>query len=112
VWGQTSKIYLDAQRRPASRYIATFPLTGYMFGGGALHGVNTREWVVPGAWATLEQDFRRHPPVYIVDLLFDPKNAPYPMRDFPILAKLLAERYQPVARTTEGVVYRMRDAFP
>ena len=29
-------------------------------------------------------------------------------RDFPILAKLLAEYYEPVARTDEGVVYRMR----
>src|ERR1051326_6242466 len=32
VWGQAPKIYLDARRRPASRYITTFPLTGYIFG--------------------------------------------------------------------------------
>src|SRR5213595_1392790 len=30
VWGQTPEIYLDAYRRPASRYITTFPLTGYV----------------------------------------------------------------------------------
>jgi hypothetical protein len=56
VWGQTSKIYLDAHRRPASRYIETFPLTGFVF-GGAIPGFDTRSRVLPGAWATLMQDF-------------------------------------------------------
>jgi 4-amino-4-deoxy-L-arabinose transferase-like glycosyltransferase len=107
VWGHAPNIYLESQRRPACRYILTFPLTGYVF-GGPLPGVDTRKWIVPGAWMTLEQDFRRHPPAYIVDLRFDPKNAPYPVRDFPILARVLAERYRPVAQTAEGVLYRMR----
>jgi hypothetical protein len=30
------------------------------------------------------------------------------VKDFPILAKLLAERYEPVVDTAEGVIYRMR----
>jgi hypothetical protein len=30
------------------------------------------------------------------------------VKNFPILAKLLAEHYQPVARTVEGMIYRMR----
>ena len=30
VWGQSEGIYLDAHRRPACRYITTFPLTGYV----------------------------------------------------------------------------------
>jgi 4-amino-4-deoxy-L-arabinose transferase-like glycosyltransferase len=29
VWGQAARVYAEAERRPASRYIATFPLTGY-----------------------------------------------------------------------------------
>src|SRR5438045_6759705 len=33
VWSQSPEIYADAQRRPACRYITTFPLTGYVFGG-------------------------------------------------------------------------------
>jgi 4-amino-4-deoxy-L-arabinose transferase-like glycosyltransferase len=107
VWGQTSKIYLDAHRRPASRYIATFPLTGYVF-GGPIPGFDTRSRILPGAWTTLEQDFARHPPTYIVDVQADPKTARHPVKDFPNMAKLLAERYQPVAHTAEGVIYRMR----
>ena len=107
VWGQTPEIYLDAYRRPASRYITTFPLTGYVF-GGPIPGFDTRRRILPGAWTTLEQDFARHPPTYIVDIQPDPESAQYPMKNFPILAKLLAERYQPVAHTAEGVIYRMR----
>jgi 4-amino-4-deoxy-L-arabinose transferase-like glycosyltransferase len=106
VWGHVPRIYLDARRRPASRYITTFPLTGYVF-GGPLPGVDTRNRIVPGAWTTLEQDFRKHPPIYIVDVQSDP-GAQYPVRDFPILARLLAEQYRQVARTDEGVIYRMR----
>lgn len=106
VWGQTSKIYLDAHRRPACRYVETFPLTGYVF-GGPIPGFDTRSRILPGAWATLVQDFAKHPPAYIVDVQ-DPTKAQYPVKDFPILAKLVAEKYQPVAHTAEGVIYRMR----
>jgi hypothetical protein len=107
VWGQRPDIYLDAQRRPACRYITTFPLTGYIF-GGPIPGFDTRSRILPGAWTILEQDFARHPPTYIVDVQPDRKSAHYPVKDFPILAKLLAERYEPVAHTGEGVIYRMR----
>jgi 4-amino-4-deoxy-L-arabinose transferase-like glycosyltransferase len=107
VWGHKPKIYLEARRRPACRYILSFPLTGSVF-GGTVSGLDTHYRIVPGAWATLEQDFKKHPPAYIVDLYSEP-GALYPVRDFPILAKLLKERYQPVVRTAEGVIYRMRD---
>jgi len=106
VWGQSSEIYLDAERRPACRYITTFPLTGKVF-GGSIPGFDTRSRILPGAWRNLERDFARHPPTYIVDVQADPKTAEYPVTDFPILAKLLKERYQLVARTSEGVIYRM-----
>jgi 4-amino-4-deoxy-L-arabinose transferase-like glycosyltransferase len=106
VWGQSPEIYLDAQRRPACRYITTFPLTGYVF-GGPIPGFDTRSRILPGAWSTFEQDVARHPPAYIVDLYCQPR-ALYPVQDFPILAKLLAERYQSVARTAEGEIYKMR----
>src|SRR2546423_7595736 len=110
VWGHKTRIYLDARRRPACRYILSFPLTGSIF-GGTVPGLDTRSRIRPFAWATLEEDFKKHPPAYIVDLYSEP-GALYPVRDFPILAKLLAERYQPVARTAEGVVYRMRAGSP
>src|SRR6058998_296435 len=86
VWGQKMNIYLEAHRRPASRYITTFPLTGHVF-GGRVPGLDTRKRILPGAWSTLQQDFARHPPAYIVDVQADPKTAQDPVKDFPILAK-------------------------
>ena len=106
VWGQFSEIYLDAHRRPACRYITAFPLTGYIF-GGPIPGFDTRSRILPGAWTILQRDFEKHPPTYIVDLYSEP-GALYPIRDFPILAKLLAGQYRPVARTAEGVIYQIR----
>jgi hypothetical protein len=63
---------------------------------------------MPWAWTTLEQDFEKHPPAYIVDLSSEP-DALYPVRDFPMLANLLSQRYQPVARTAEGIIYHRDD---
>jgi 4-amino-4-deoxy-L-arabinose transferase-like glycosyltransferase len=106
VWGHGARIYMESRRRPACRYILTFPLTGRVF-GGPLPGVDTRKWIVPGAWDILEQDFSKHPPVFIVDLEHGPDER-YPVRDFPILARLLEDRYQPVLRVTWAVIYRLR----
>jgi hypothetical protein len=102
VWGNNATIYLEARRRPACRYIHTVALTRHAFGGRLLHIDRT----VPDAWETLEQDFAKHPPAYIVDVQYNDGPQRYPVRDFPILARLLAERYRPVAWTAEGVVYR------
>jgi hypothetical protein len=104
VWGQAPRIYLDARLRPASRYIATFPLTGFIF-GPPLPGVETRNRIVPGSWDNLGKDLDAHPPAFIVDTEADP-DARYPSGAFPALAGLLAQRYHPVAKTADGVIYR------
>ena len=103
VWGQQAEIYAEAERRPACRYIVTFPLTGF---DGPRY-VDTRRQIMPGAWETLERDFAQHPPVYIVDVA-EHVDGRYPARDFPVLAQLLAEKYEPVAQTAEGLIYRIR----
>jgi 4-amino-4-deoxy-L-arabinose transferase-like glycosyltransferase len=112
VWGQAPRIYLEARRRPACRFVVTFPLTGYVFGWSAesISHIDTRPWIVPGAWNELEEDFAKHPPAYVVDVQVPAKNAHYPVRDFPILSGLLAARYRLVVRTTEGMIYRMSDS--
>ena len=106
MWGKKAKIYLQARRRPACRYIESFPLTGAVF-GGPLPGLDTHNRIVPGSWAHLEEDFAKHPPAYIVDGYSEP-DAPYPIRNFPILANLIAEKYTLVKRTTKAAVYRRR----
>jgi hypothetical protein len=112
VWGQETRIYIDAHRRPASRYIATFPLTGLIFGAPPPSAgeppVDTSARIVPGAWNNLRNDFSQHEPTFIVDTEASP-NAMYPVRQFPVIAELLASEYVAVALTAEGVIYR-RDA--
>jgi 4-amino-4-deoxy-L-arabinose transferase-like glycosyltransferase len=113
VWGQKTKIYLDARRRPACRYIATFPLTGYVFGGNIhvlgvqIAGLNNRGQIMPGAWSMLQHDFAKHFPAYIVDTQSF-SGAKYPVKNFPILAHLLSKQYRVVARTDDGVIYALR----
>jgi 4-amino-4-deoxy-L-arabinose transferase-like glycosyltransferase len=105
IWGRSAaQYYLDAHRRPACRYVVTFPLTGFIF-AGPLPGVDTRQWITPGAWANLEKDFAKHPPAYIADLYATP-DAQYPVRDFGVLCTILAERYRPVARINNAIIYQ------
>jgi Dolichyl-phosphate-mannose-protein mannosyltransferase len=108
VWGQHPDIYLDAQRLPASRYVATFPLTGYQFGGDQ-QDADAKDWIVPGAWSKLKEDFAKHPPAFIVDTGPDASD-PYSVEKFPVLRKLLAQWYRPVASTADGLVYQRRNA--
>ena len=105
VWGQSAEVYLDARRPPASRYITTFPLTGFVF-GPRLPEPDDRRRVVPGAWANLEHDLEARPPAYIVDTEIGARAAS-PAAKFPVIAALLEQSYRPVARTSDGVVYRL-----
>ncbi len=107
VWGQKPEIYLDARQTSCLSLHHNLPADGLCF-----------RRTDPG-FRYSQPDFARRVdalssrtlpgirPTYIVDLYSEP-GALYPVQDFPILAKLLAERYQPVARTAEGVIYRMR----
>jgi 4-amino-4-deoxy-L-arabinose transferase-like glycosyltransferase len=109
VWGQSSNVYLEARRRPACRYITSFPLTGYVF-GAAVPGLDTRKRALPGAWSILQEDFAKHPPIYIVESRSE-RDKDYPIADFPILAELIAAKYQPVAQTVDSRIYRRVDPF-
>jgi 4-amino-4-deoxy-L-arabinose transferase-like glycosyltransferase len=106
IWGQDPRMYLDAHRRPASRYVSTFPLTGFIF-GEPLPDIDTRDRIVPGAWKNLEEDFKRHAPAYVVDLYHD-SDAQYPVERFPFLAQFLARDFEPFLKTREGLIYRRR----
>jgi 4-amino-4-deoxy-L-arabinose transferase-like glycosyltransferase len=111
VWGQATQIYIDAERRPATRYIATFPLTGLIFGAPPPvpgdHALDTRARIVPGSWEKLREDFAAHEPTFVVDAEVG-RNARYPVQQFPAMDAFLAAAYVPVATTDEGVIYKRR----
>ena len=115
VWGQAPSLYLDAHRRPASRYIATFPLTGYIFGSPLSWDPrhDTSDRILPGAWATLERELTAHPPLYIVDTDGITHVAKYPITQFPFLNQLVTTHYRLVHRAPEGLIYRrIEDGSP
>ena len=114
MWGQNTPIYLDAERRPATRYIATFPLTGYVFGSPHAWdpAYDTSDRILPGAWQHFSEDVVRHPPRYIIDTDAARPVAKYPAAKFPILRELLAEHYRLVFRARDGLVYERVDGLP
>jgi len=106
-------MYLDARRRPATRYIASFPLTGHIFGSPVSWDPNydTTDRIVPGAWDNLRQDFERHPPRYVIDTDAVRKTPVYRIAKYPFLRDYLANGYREVFRAGDGVVYE-RTADP
>ncbi len=114
VWGQGTRqtgMYLDARRRPATRYIASFPLTGHIFGSPVSWDpdYDTSDRIVPGAWDNLRQDFGRHAPRYIIDTDAVRPRPMYPIAKYPVLRDYLATEYREVFRAADGIVYERTD---
>jgi dolichyl-phosphate-mannose-protein mannosyltransferase len=112
MWGQGTAqtgFYLDAQRRPATRYIASFPLNGMIFGLRD-PDYDTRDHIVPGAWENLKSDFERHPPKFIIDCHELRDGRLHRIRDYPYLKSLLDSQFHEVFRAPDGIVYERRSA--
>lgn len=107
VWGQSVKLYTDARRRPASRFVATYPLTGYVFGSPLSWDpdYDTSHRIVPGAWEQLADDFRRHPPLFIVDNDATHGTSKYQMSAYRIMDAFL-NGYELVRESSDGPIYR------
>ncbi|HSR90186.1 MAG TPA: glycosyltransferase family 39 protein [Gemmatimonadales bacterium] len=111
VWGQSPHTYYRADMRPASRYIAYYPLTGYAFGvpenRDPKHDTSNR--IVPGAWDSLAEDFTRHLPRYIVDVDGVGSAPRYPIAHFPYLDTLIRTDYELAFRARDGLIYTRRN---
>jgi hypothetical protein len=111
VWGQGDRqtgMYLDADRLPASRYIATFPLTGHVFAtpnAPVDPSANSR----PEAWEHLQADFAAHPPRFIIDTDWAPGSAKYPIAEYPVMRAYLSNHYRDVFHAGDGIVYERRE---
>jgi hypothetical protein len=107
-WGEKDYFYAEAQRRPASRYIHTAALTGYIFGSPLNNDptYNTSYRILPGAWETLQTEFHRGPPLYVIDMNPGTMAKKYAPTRYPFLQQFLAQGYTAVFATSHGVVYR------
>ncbi len=113
VWGQGVRktgIYLDAGRRPASRYLSPFPLTGHVFGSypKAWGPEFENRRIVPGAWDSLQADLAAHPARYIVDAEGVQRHSRYPISRYPWLDSLVARDYRLGVRVPDGIIYERR----
>ena len=108
VWGQMPAYYAESRCRPASRYVATFPLTGYIFGSPLNEdpSFDTSNRIVRGSWETLERELTQRPPKFIVDVDGSAPAPRYPIGNYALLRRLLEEAYECVKRTPDGVIYR------
>src|ERR1700674_259774 len=100
VWGDWPALYVESDRLMASR----FP--GFLRGFARGSGIPPDNWdTKPDVWPLLESDLSAHPPALIVDTASAGWSdfSMYPLRNYPVLADLVASRYHEVA-TVDGVV--------
>jgi hypothetical protein len=100
VWGNWPALYVESDRLMASR----FP--GFLRGFARGSAIPPDNWdTKPDVWPALESDLNAHPPALIVDTASAGWSdfSMYPLRNYPVLADLVASRYHEVA-TVDGVV--------
>lgn len=107
VWGQSGRsigLYLDAKRMPASRFVAVFPLIGMRW-VPVDPRIDASERIDPKHWRQLEEDFKRHPPSFIVDAQKHITPKQYQIREYPWMRACLAQ-YHLVYQAEDGDVYQ------
>jgi uncharacterized membrane protein len=112
VWGENPTIYLESERRSASRYISTFPLTGFPYGGVLSYEptqTDTSHRIVPGSWEILDRELTQHPPRFIVDAESKRKFPFYHWKNYPLLAGHMDHHYRRVFDARDGIVYERFD---
>jgi hypothetical protein len=108
VWGELPRVYLHAERRPATRYISTYALTGYPYGGAISYDPplgDTTSRIVPGSWDVFRRELEASRPRYIVDVEAKLKVLRYPLAKFPWLADYVARNYRQVFDAKDAIVY-------
>jgi 4-amino-4-deoxy-L-arabinose transferase-like glycosyltransferase len=100
VWGNWPALYVESDRLMASR----FP--GFLRGFARGSGLPPNNWdTTPDVWPELQADLKAHRPALIVDTAAAGWSdfSMYPLRNYPVLADLVANGYHVVA-TIDGVV--------
>ena len=106
VWGNWPALYVESDRVMATR----FP--GFLRGFARGSDLPPNNWdTSPDVWPLVQSDLEANPPALIVDTAAPGWSdfSKYPMRNYPVLANLVASRYHQVA-TVDGVVIYARNA--
>jgi len=110
VWGQDAHAYLDSERRPAARFVATYPLTGYIFGSPLTKDTSydTAYRIVPGAWENLREDLMETMPEIIIDNEGCKPVPRYPINQFPYIQRIVQECFELEKSMPDGIVYKRK----
>jgi hypothetical protein len=116
VWGELPRVYLESGLHPASRYICTYPLTGFPYGGSISYDPvypDTSDRIVFKAWPILESELTKSAPRFIVDVEAKLRVPRYPLAEdkFSWIARFVHRNYHKVHEARDGIVYE-RDAGP
>ena len=103
VWGFQSEIYLNADRRPASRFVIASFVTGLIPWTNVAPDRDTRYAIMPGSMEQLLADLERNQPRFIVDCSVGPNRHwdKYPPDNFPSFDAFIQQHY----RQVEGHVF-------
>ena len=98
VWGYHPDIYLEADRRAASRYIYCSLVTGLIPWTNVAPERDTTYAMVPGALDTLVRDLTASRPAFIVDCSVGPNRhwQKYPPEKYPVLQIFIRQHYRQV----------------
>jgi hypothetical protein len=112
VWGPSPDFYADAHRPPASRYVMTFPLTGYIYGSPLAwsldHDPTPR--IHLGSWQQLGRDLEATRPRILVDEFSSRGGGKYALARYPYLRDLVNDEYELAREYPEARVYVRRPA--
>ncbi|TME56292.1 MAG: hypothetical protein E6I58_08475 [Chloroflexi bacterium] len=106
VWGDWPALYVESDREMASR----FP--GFLRGFARGSSLPPNNWdTAPDVWPELQADLERNPPAMIVDTAAANWSdfAMYPMRNYPVVQKLVGTKYRLVA-VVDGVAIYARNS--
>lgn len=99
VWGFQPDIYVQSNRRPASRYVIASFVTGLIPWTNVAPGKDTRYASVPGSMENLLKDLSRNQPRFIVDCSQGPNRHwdKYPPDNYPRFHTYLETHYDQVS---------------
>ena len=115
VWGYFPEYHLMAKRLPATRFVYSNFLTGFVPWENMDSMVDTSGLVAQGAWEAMRTDFAAHPPALIVERESDRAQAKYPLNKHPDIWNEIIRHYAEVSfNAARGAVrfYRRYDAVP
>lgn len=112
VWGIDPSIYFFANHTPATRFLWSDALVGRLPGIPETQqgSTNTSIYVNKESWDQFLDDFKSHPPLYIVDCASGDLRdyGKFPIQNYPTFNSIVQTQYHPETTIDGVILYRQR----